>query len=163
MLRDVLLQVIAGVAIAIFLRQYVGLFVLVKGSSMRDTLKNGEILFAVRRTLHRELQRFDVVICRYPNRRERFVKRVVGLPGERIALQEGFLMINGEPVEEEFLRRPGGRNMTERVLSAGEYFVLGDNRPVSRDSRSVGPISDEDIQAVAKWILWPVSCIGKIS
>lgn len=148
-------ELAAGVALALLLRRFVCILALVQGKSMMDTLKSGEVIFALRRGLSGEIRRFDVVLCRYPRRRELFVKRVVGLPGERIELREGALMIDGEAVAEEFAMRASRRSMDERTLGAEEFFVLGDNRPFSRDSRSIGPISDGAILAVAKCVLFP--------
>lgn len=129
---------------------------------MRDTLRNGEVLLAVRRGIHRNLMRFDVVICRYPGRREHFVKRIVALPGEHVAIQEGILYIDQGAVEETFPLRTRLRNMPERTVDAGRYFVMGDNRIVSRDSRRVGAIEDAKIEAVVKYVVWPPARIRKV-
>ena len=152
----------AGVAIALLLRRFVCLFAFVKGQSMMDTLRSGDMVFALRRGLCGELRRFDVVLCRYPNRKQLFVKRIVALPGERVAIAEGRLMIDGAPVEEAFSLRPSSRDMAERTLGEGEYFVLGDNRPASRDSRGVGPIREEKILAVARCVVFPPRRIRRI-
>ena len=101
----ILLETAAGVALALFIRRYICLLVYVKGRSMQDTLQNGEVLFALRKRLHGEIRRFDVVLCRYPGRKELFVKRVVALPGETISVDEDVLYVNGEAMEEPFPRR----------------------------------------------------------
>ena len=129
---------------------------------MLDTLRNGDVLFALRRGLCGGLRRFDVVLCRYPNRKQLFVKRIVALPGECVAIEEGQLLINGMPVEEPTSLRPVHRDMAERTLGEGEYFVLGDNRPNSRDSRSVGPIREEKILAVARCVVFPLRRIRRL-
>lgn len=148
--------------IALIIRRFICLFAYVKGRSMQDTLQNGEIIFAFRRTICGELKRFDVVLCKYPGRREFFVKRIVGLPEETISIDDDILYINGQAVEENFARRSCLRSMTERQLGRDEYFVLGDNRPASRDSRSVGPIQRTEIIAVAKCVVFPFSKIRRI-
>lgn len=148
-------EVLAAVVLALLFRRFVGAFVLVKGRSMMDTLHNHDLLFALRRGISGAPKRFDVVICHYPGRKGLFVKRVAGLPGECIALEEGTLQIDGAPVEEAFALRRGRRTMPERTLGSGEYFVLGDNRPCSRDSRSIGPIAEHQIVAVARWVVLP--------
>lgn len=156
LLWESILEVAAGVALALLLRRFVCLFARVKGNSMRDTLRNGDVLFALRRGLCRDLRRFDVVLCRYPGRgRKLFVKRIVALPGERVALAEGRLTIDGAPVAEDFPLRRSLRELPERALGAGEYFVMGDNRVSSHDSRSVGPIREEAILAVVKCVVFP--------
>lgn len=153
-LKYLLIDVCAGICIALLLRRFVCMLVYVKGRSMQDTLQSGEIVFAVRRRIHSEIRRFDVVLCRYPKRKELFIKRIVGLPGECISIEDDTLLINGEPVEENFPRRRSLCPMTERELEADEYFVLGDNRPASKDSRSVGPIPRDRIIAVVKCVVF---------
>lgn len=151
-----IVEIAAGVALALLLRRFVCLLAVVKGNSMRDTLRGGELLFALRRGLCGGIRRFDVVLCRYPGRgRKLFVKRVVALPGERVAMTEGTLFIDGAPVAENFALRRCRRELVERALGPGEYFVMGDNRPISHDSRSVGPICEKDILAVALCALLP--------
>lgn len=157
-----LAELVCGALIALLLRQLVCLLCFVKGRSMQDTLQNGEVVFALRRRLHGKICRFDVVLCRYPNRKGLFVKRVVGLPGETIGIEEDILYVNEEPVEEKFLRRKCLRPMLERQIGENEYFVMGDNRPASRDSRSVGPIPLESIVAVVKCVIFPFKRIRKI-
>ena len=157
-----LTEAICGVSIALLLRRLVCLLCLVKGRSMQDTLQNGEVVFVLRRRLHGEIRRFDVVLCKYPNRKGLFVKRVVGLPGETIRIEEDILYVNEEPVEENFPRRKCLRPLMEKLLGENEYFVMGDNRPASRDSRSVGPIPLESIVAVVKCVVFPFKRIRKI-
>ena len=161
-LLEMILEFAAALAIALLLRRFVCVLAVVKGESMMDTLHNGDVLFALRHRLCGGLRRFDVVLCRYPNRRQLFVKRIVALPGERVAVEEGRLMIDGAPVEEPASLRPVRRDMVERQLGAGEYFVMGDNRPGSHDSRSVGPIREEMILAVAKCVVLPPRRMRKI-
>lgn len=161
-LKYLIADAVLGVALALLLRQFVCLLCHVKGRSMQDTLQDGEIIFALRRGIHREIHRFDVILCRYPNRRGLFVKRVVGLPGETIWIDEDILYVNGEPVEENFPRRKCLRPMAEKQIGGEEYFVLGDNRPASRDSRSVGPVPGDKIVAVAKCVVFPFGKVRKI-
>lgn len=151
-----------GVIAALLLRRFVCLLCYVKGRSMQDTLQDGEIIFALRRELCGSIHRFDVVLCKYPNRKGLFVKRVVGLPGETIWIEDDVLFVNGESVAENFSRRKCIRPMTEKRIGPDEYFVLGDNRPASKDSRSIGPISCEAIVAVAKCVVFPFGKIRKI-
>ena len=151
-----------GLGLALITRRFLCLFAFVKGSSMLDTLRNRDVLFALRRERCDGLQRFDVVLCRYPNRRQLFVKRIAALPGERVAIEDGVLRIDGVPVKEPDSLRPNRRDMVERRLGAGEYFVMGDNRPGSHDSRSVGPIPEDMIVAVAKCVVFPPRRIQKL-
>ena len=157
-----MIEIAVCAAVALLLRRFVCLLAFVKGRSMLDTLRNGDVIFALRRGVCGKLRRFDVVLCRYPNRRQMFVKRIVALPGERVAIQDGALWIDGAPVEEPRSLRPVRRDMLERRLGEGEYFVLGDNRPSSHDSRSVGPIREEMILAVARCVVFPPRHMKKL-
>ena len=144
-----------GVLLALLLRRFVCMLVRVKGRSMMDTLHNGDFMLALRYGLFGEVRRFDVVICRYPGRKGYFVKRIVGLPGERVAMTEGALCINGEAVAENFPLRKTLRGFEERTLGPDEYFVMGDNRPCSHDSRRIGPIPRSAIHARVCCVFWP--------
>ena len=161
-LLELLLDFAIGIALALITRRFLCLFAIVKGSSMLDTLRNRDVLFALRRGMCGELRRFDVVLCRYPNRREYFVKRIVALPGERIAVEGGALKIDGLPVDEPASIRLARRDMVERRIGKDAYFVMGDNRPASRDSRSVGPIPKDWIVAVARCVVFPPKRIRKL-
>ena len=140
-------EAVIGVLLALLLRRFVCMLVRVKGRSMMDTLHNGDFMLALRYGLFGEVRRFDVVICRYPGRKGYFVKRVVGLPGERISMEEGALYIDGEVIDEDFPLRKSLRGFEERTLGPDEYFVMGDNRPCSHDSRRIGPIPRSAIHA----------------
>ena len=157
-----LTELILAVVIALLLRRFVCVLAYVKGRSMQDTLRDGEIVFALRRSLRGGIQRFDVVLCKYPQRKGLFVKRVVGLPGETLHMEDDILYVNGEAVEEDFPKRSCLRPMTERNVPENAYFVMGDNRPASRDSRSVGPIAQDRIVAVVKCVVFPFRSIRKI-
>lgn len=147
---------------ALIVRRFVCAFALVKGRSMMDTLQNKEIMFVLRYGLFGEPQRFDVVICRYPERKGLFVKRIIGLPGERISMEEDIVYINGEPLAENFSRRKCMRKLEELTLGGDEYFVMGDNRPASQDSRKVGPLHRKQLLARARWVLFPFKQMRRI-
>lgn len=169
-----LIELLCGAALALLVRLFVLNFARIHGSSMLPTLQDRDWAFVWRLPyLFRAPRRHDVVICHYPGRRmkklkwlpQAFVKRVIGLPGDTIEFIEGVVHINGEPLEEAYLapehcRYP--RTRPPRLLGPDEYYVLGDNRDRSNDSRSVGPISRRAIRGRVVCLLFPLSRIRKI-
>ena len=155
--RDIVLVVL----IVTLLKTFVFSIVTVEGNSMLDTLESGDHLYvSMLSSRIQGYERGDIVICFYPGRTDRCVKRIVGLPGERLKIQDGVVYINDEPLEEEYLTRIARYYYPEITLGEGEYFVLGDNRPVSHDSHSsdVGPVTR--IEGVVRCIIWPPDRIG---
>ncbi len=165
-MRDVLWLLLC-LSLAALLRLFVVELVRVRGGSMRDTLENGCILLVNRWACRIGApQRGDVVICHFPGRyagkhkiiRQCFVKRVIGLPGESVSLVEGVVHVDGEPLQEPYLSESctqWKQNREPVTLGADEYFLMGDNRDSSNDSRRVGPIRRKDIIGRAGWVLWP--------
>ena len=179
------LTIVAAIAIALPIRAFGFELVRVDGASMNNTLANGEIMFvtkfdyastwlafpwqddeskekAARITTGGNPQRFDVVICRYPGRGDtNFVKRVVGLPGDTIEIRDGYLFVNEERYEEPYVRdeyRSGRLNtFGPYTVPDGEYFVMGDHRNNSNDSRSQGAISRDMIIGHVRTVLFPFS------
>ena len=177
------LTLLVAVIIALVIRSVVFEPVRVDGHSMDDTLNDGEIMFvtkfdysstwlclpwesdeakenAARFTLGSGPNRFDVVICRYPGRGDtNFVKRVVGLPGDTVELVNGRLIINGEEYEEPYINdeyRSGYLNeYGPYTVPEGKYFVMGDHRNNSNDSRSVGAIDRTMIVGHVRCVLFP--------
>ena len=156
-----ILEWIVTLAVAVILALTIRTFLFepirVDGSSMKNTLQDGEFMIVTTpEYLLGEPQRFDVVICRYPERTENFVKRVVGLPGDTIAIADGILHVNGEAQQEEYIDYPP-RYAGEWTLGEGEYFVLGDNRASSNDSHLVGPITRDMIVGHVQLVVWPIA------
>lgn len=136
-----------------FFRSRVGTFSIVEGVSMYPTFLPNDVVQA--RTLHNELQRGDVVIIA-DDQGEEVIKRIIGLPGETVTLYRGFVYINRQRLVEPYLPKftyTYQRNqLNERAvawqLAADHYFVLGDNRLHSADSRHYGPIARHQIHRV---------------
>lgn len=183
------LTILVAVVAALVIRSVIFEPVRVDGQSMDDTLANGEIMFvskfdysttwlclpwqddsakenAPRITLFGNPKRFDVVICRYPGRGDtNFVKRVVGLPGDTIRLENGYLYVKEAGQEEEVryeepyindAYRSGMLNNFEPyTVSEGHYFVMGDHRNNSNDSRSQGEISRDMIIGHVRQVVFP--------
>ena len=109
--------------------------------------------------------RGEIIVFRFPdpnpnNRKRDFVKRVIGIPGDKIAIANGVVSVNGEPLYEGYLRFRDAFNLDERVLQEGHYFVLGDNRTGSNDSRAWGAVPEENILGKVWSVYWPPSDWG---
>lgn len=135
------------------------------GFAMMPTLPNGIYMIADKQAYQRQPpQRGDIVILQYPpssDSASMLVKRVIGLPGEVVIINNGRLSIDGIPLNEPYISAPPPYR-GEWKIPEGQYFVLGDNRPDSRDSHQFGPIPRESILAKAVWIYWPLSYFREI-
>jgi len=116
----------------------------------------------------RDPERGDIVVFETPDEAvERcgaggtFVKRLIGLPGDTIAQRRGVLRVNGAPLEESYVNGgPAGLDFPERTLGADEYFMMGDNRGQSCDSRQWGPVSRDDLIGPVFAVYWPPTRLG---
>ena len=145
-------ELLAAFAAALFLRLFVVSLARIKGRSMLPTLHDRDFALVWRLGyLFHKPRRGDVVICHYPGRKmkripflpQSFVKRVIGLPGDTVEWLDGELLLNGQPLREPYLdpaRCRFKRTRPPLTPRPDEYYVLGDNRDSSNDSRSVGPI-----------------------
>lgn len=135
------------------------------GLSMYATLDNDDLLIASKIDYHfHSPQRGDIVILKPPFGQNDLIKRVVGLPGERFEIRDGHVYINGRQLTEPYINPAEpwtvNANATPQVIPSGYYFVMGDNRNHSSDSRAFGPIRSDDIEARA-WIrIWPLDKFG---
>ena len=130
----------AAVIAALVIRTFIFEPIRVDGSSMADTLQDGEVMVVTKpEYLLGDPEFGDVVICKYPGRTENFVKRVMGVPGDEIMIIANIVFRNGQPLEEPYLtpdRNNNGFSMAPFKLGDDEYFVMGDNRDNSHDSRN---------------------------
>jgi len=135
----------------------------VEGISMEPNLHDGEFV-VVNRLAYRwkEPQRGDIIVFHFPSDpRRRFIKRVIGLPGDTVTIREGQVLINGSLLEEPYLAEEP-RYHGEWRIAPNEVFVLGDNRNNSSDSQNWGPLDINEIIGKALLIYWPMDTIGLI-
>ncbi|HYC83153.1 MAG TPA: signal peptidase I [Candidatus Paceibacterota bacterium] len=160
---DLVRFTILTLAIVIPLRTYVAQPFIVSGDSMYPTFEDGQYLIIDEFSYHfRTPERGEVVIFRYPKDPSKyFIKRVIGLPGETVSISRGTVAIttkDGETVnlDEPYINAEGYETQTT-TLKDDQYFVMGDNRPLSLDSRSWGPVEEEKIKGRVLMRLLPVT------
>lgn len=150
------------ILVVVLIRTFIITPVRVDGPSMEPALYNGDILLL--KKFGNKLERFDVVVLKYQN--EKLVKRIIGLPGEKVAYIDSKLYINGKVVEEPFLTETTDnfslRELGIDQIPQGYYFVVGDNRDDSLDSRHLGLMKKEDIEGEVIFCLFPFKDFGKI-
>lgn len=161
--RDVAFAAITAILIVVFVVQPVK----VEGTSMLPQLENGERIF-VNKFIYSfdSIHRGDIVVFWYPdNPSQSFIKRVIGLPGDTIKVVNGHVFINDRPYNEPYL----SRDRTQQLYNFGpekvkqyHYFVMGDNRDASNDSRAWGEVPEKYIYGKAMFRYWPLSSFGSI-
>ncbi|MFV0249915.1 MAG: signal peptidase I [Bacilli bacterium] len=150
------------IIIIVLIRQFIVTPVRVDGESMDPTLSNGEIL--ILNKLDNSFELFDIVVIKYGT--EKIIKRIIGLPGDYIEYKNNILYINNEIVEENFLENDTKTSdfklsdLGYKVISDGFYFVVGDNRDNSLDSRIIGLVKKSDIIGTTKLALFPFDKFG---
>ncbi|MFQ5342549.1 MAG: signal peptidase I [Anaerolineae bacterium] len=164
LLREVIETVVLALLIFLLIRVVIQNF-RIEGYSMEPNLHQSQYLIvnkAVYRWLHSP-ERGDIIVFEYPRAPDRdFIKRIIGLPGETVEIRDGSINIDGVPLDEPYLPEPTHGNMAARTLGPSEYFVLGDNRDNSSDSRSWGPLPTDNIIGKAWISYWPPQLWGPI-
>ena len=161
-LRDLLFSAAASVLIITFLYQPVR----VEGTSMLPQLENRDRLF-INKFVYRisSIERGDVVVFHYPRDPEKsYIKRVIALPGDRLRIDHGHVWLNGKLQSESYvpLMYEDTRSMAEIVVPDDNYFVMGDHRSISSDSREFGPVERSLIYGKAVFIYWPTKDAGVV-
>lgn len=151
--RDICIGAICVLCLHFFVVQ----ISVVRGQSMSPSLRDGDRVVVDRVSYGlADIERFDVVILRYPrDRNVDFVKRVIGLPGDRVVMRNGVVLVNGKRVRESFGCHPDHDDRVDTVVPFGKVFVLGDNRPISCDSRSFGMVDVTDLRGKVRCCFWP--------
>ena len=179
--RDIIEALVLAVVVFMLLQTTVRNFK-VDGSSMDPTLESGQYLLVNRlvylridlerlskivpfwqandqssRYAIRAPKRGEIIVFQFPRDPSKdFVKRVVGLPGEVIEMKDGRVIVDGAVLEEPYLTAKDRTNKDQVKLGEGEYYVLGDNRTHSNDSRSWGPVPEANLRGKVWMVYWPV-------
>jgi signal peptidase I len=161
--RDLLLGICFIVVIIIFLYQPVK----VEGTSMAPLISDQERIF-INKLVYRfeAISRGDVVVFWYPNDRTKsFIKRVVGLPGETVEIRQGRVYVNEKLIEEPYILPAylDSNSFGPFRIPLRQYFVMGDHRDSSNDSRMFGPVPAEYIYGKAVFAYWPMDHFGTLS
>lgn len=162
--RDLVMSLIIAAVVILFIYQPVQ----VEGTSMEPALVNEERIFINKFTYRfgiEKIGRGDMVVFRFPNDPSKsFIKRVIGLPGDEIRIDKGQVFVNGRRLEESYL--PDGyrddSSWGPGKIATGHYFVLGDHRRSSNDSRNWGAVHRDLIYGKAVFVYWPLDKIGPV-
>jgi signal peptidase I len=161
-LRDLIISLAISAFIIIFLYQPVK----VEGTSMMPSLDDQERIFVNKYVYRLEpIQRGDIIVFRYPRDPSKsFIKRVIGLAGDRIRIDGGEVFVNGAELDEDYVppAYSDQRSYPEVVVPPHSYFVLGDHRTMSNDSRDFGPVDVGFIYGKAVFGYWPVDKMGRV-
>jgi signal peptidase I len=161
-LRDLAVSVIVSAFIIVFLYQPVR----VEGTSMLPVLEDQDRLF-INKLAYRvgEIHRGDVVVFLYPHDHEKsYIKRVIALPGDHLRIDHGQVYVNEALVEEPYVPKQfaDDRSQPEMTVPRHEYFVMGDHRSISSDSREFGAVDRELIYGKAAFVYWPMDQAGVV-
>lgn len=154
------------VIVVVLIRSFIITPVIVSGKSMLPNFNDGELLLVRKIGYNKKtIKRFDVVVIKKD--KEEIIKRIIGKPGEHISYKNNKLYINDELVSEDYTHLNTKDFNLEEICSCstipeGKYLVLGDNRPISKDSRSIGLIDEKDIVGKSVLRLWPITKIGTL-
>ncbi|MGA3011753.1 MAG: signal peptidase I [Terracidiphilus sp.] len=162
LLRDLLIAAAASVFIITFLYQPVR----VEGTSMLPRLEDQDRLF-INKFVYRfeAIERGDVVVFHYPRDPEKsYIKRVIALPGDRLRIDRGQVWLNGKRLTEDYVPEEyrDSVSLTEMVIPEDTYFMMGDHRCISSDSRTFGPVDRSLIYGKAVFVLWPARDAGAV-
>jgi len=161
-LRDLIISLAISAFIIIFLYQPVK----VEGTSMMPSLDDQERIFVNKFVYRLEpIERGDVIVFRYPRDPSKsFIKRVIGIAGDHIRIDGGQVFVNDQQLKEEYVAGmfSDERSLSELTVPARSYFVLGDHRSMSNDSRDFGPVNTKFIYGKAVFGYWPMDKMGRV-
>lgn len=154
-----LIPYIVIIIVVILIRTFIVTPVKVNGTSMYPTLKGNEVMLLNKLG---KIDRFDIVVLKIDEENDNLIKRIIGLPGETIEIKDNHIYINDELLEDTY-GYGVTYNIDKVILEEDEYFILGDNRQVSLDSRVFGKIKRKEIKGTTNFVLFPFKSFGKIN
>ncbi len=164
--KYVLIDILLAALISFFLINYVVSAFLIEGDSMRPLLREQERVLISKLAVRRgHLRRFDLVVFFKPDEPDKsLIKRVIGMPGEVIEIRAGQVLVNDRTLEQPFAGSAASPadDMKALLIPRGTYFVMGDNRQVSFDSRLFGPVPQKYIYGKAFFRYWPPAVMGRV-
>ena len=154
-IKELLPYIIILIAV-LLVRAFIATPIKVNGDSMYDTLDGSEFMILNKLA---QVDRYDIVVV--DTKEDELIKRVYGLPGEKIAIENGNIYINDKKIEDKYAYGTTS-DYKSVVLKEDEYFVLGDNRAISLDSRIIGPVKKKQIKGTTNFILFPFNRFGSL-
>ncbi len=156
-IKEILPYVLIIIAV-ILIRTFIITPVRVDGASMDQTLEDGQILLLYKLS---NIDYGDIVVLDEEKEGEIIIKRIIGMPGDTVSIKDNTVYVNGEELEEDYAYGETS-DYEEITLGDDEYFILGDNRPISKDSRYFGPVKEDEIIGKVIFRLWPFNKFGTI-
>lgn len=170
------LKVLAlGLIFAFVIKHYLFAPYIVEGQSMQPNLQEQNKLVVNKLSQFTDFNRFDIIVFNAPDADARYVKRVIGLPGDTVRMKDDVLYVNGKAYKESYLNKSEGYGALPytgdftleeltgyKKVPKGSVFVLGDNRTISKDSRYFGMLPKENIIGKAVLRIWPFTEVGQV-
>ena len=167
--KDWILPIIVAIILAQFIKKFIFQPTKVEGLSMYPTLDEGDRLISTSIPYYfNKPKQGDIIIFKSPyNDQEAYIKRVIGVEGDNIRIEDGSFYINGKKLEEPYLDKsvntyPSYNGINTWKVGDKEFFAVGDNRDNSSDSRDFGPVSKDEIIGKANFRFWPIDKIGVV-
>lgn len=157
-----LIPYVVIILVVVLVRSFIITPVRVNGSSMNNTLHDGDILLLEK--YDKDYERFDIIVAKYNG--EKIVKRIIGMPGDKVEYRNNILYINGERLDEPFIDEDTEDFSLKKLgfdkIPQGHYFIVGDNRDDSLDSRYLGLFSKDNIEGKVVFRIFPFKVFGKV-
>ena len=154
-----LIPYILIIVVVFLIRTYIATTIKVNGTSMNDTLNHKDTMILNKLDVRlNELERFDIVVIETGD--TYLIKRIIGLPGESIQYKDGNLYINGKKMKDPYFKNENTNDFDVVRIPENHYFVMGDNRSDSIDSRIIGVINKKNITGTTKFVIFPFKNFG---